>query len=293
MDNKEQYLELLKKSLTGSLDIYFTDNWSNISENVIKKGHYTLSPPGSVLTMVGRKKLDSIQKIIKNMITNNISGDILIAGCWRGGLAIFVKACIAVYEPEGNRNIWCADAFINQKLTTSSLLMGKCLSFFEKVLPLKLKFYIVNRYFLKMGFPTGIFSKSDLDKVFQAAKNMPWFPQPVGNTYGVTDILTAFERYQLFDDSIKILKGWFSDTLKDSPIQNLALIYADGDMYHSTLDILNNTYTHVVDGGIVIIDDYGAFEDCKNAVDNFRSNNNILSPLSFLDDDTCLWIKSN
>jgi Macrocin-O-methyltransferase (TylF) len=49
---------------------------------------------------------------------------------------------------------------------------------------------------------------------------------------------------------------WFNDTLPDAPIDRLAVLRLDGDMYESTIEALNALYHKVSYGGSVIVDDY-------------------------------------
>src|SRR5207245_172063 len=46
----------------------------------------------------------------------------------------------------------------------------------------------------------------------------------------------AFERFCLLDAQVRFLKGWFSETLPTAPIDRLAVLRLDGDMYQSTMD---------------------------------------------------------
>ena len=71
------------------------------------------------------------------------------------------------------------------------------------------------------------------------------------------------------DDKLHFLKGWFKDTLQDAPTQSIALLRLDGDLYESTMDTLMALYDRVSDGGVVIVDDYGALEVCRQAVADF------------------------
>jgi len=84
-----------------------------------------------------------------------------------------------------------------------------------------------------------------------------------------------FEKYDLLDDQVKFLKGWFKDTLPNAPIQKLAILRLDGDMYESTMDALLALYDKVSVGGYVIIDDYNVVEGCKSAVNDFLSERNL------------------
>jgi O-methyltransferase len=100
-----------------------------------------------------------------------------------------------------------------------------------------------------------------------------------------------FRAYNLLDDRVKFIKGWFEDTLPKAPIDRLALLRLDGDLYKSTLDALNPLYDKVSPGGFIIIDDYYAFEPCRQAVDEFRASRNITEPMTEIDWTGVFWRK--
>jgi hypothetical protein len=103
------------------------------------------------------------------------------------------------------------------------------------------------------------------------------------------EVQANFARYSLLDDQVRFLKGWFADTLPGAPIEHLALLRADGDMYSSTMDILNALYPKVSAGGFVIIDDYGAIPACKVAVDEYRERHDIREPIEQIDWTGAFW----
>lgn len=92
-----------------------------------------------------------------------------------------------------------------------------------------------------------------------------------------------FERYGLLDDRVKFLQGWFSDTLATAPIDQLAILRLDGDLYESTMDALTALEPKVADGGYVLVDDYGGWEACRKAVDHYRGEHGITSPIEEVD----------
>jgi O-methyltransferase len=70
----------------------------------------------------------------------------------------------------------------------------------------------------------------------------------------------------------KIIKGWFCDTLpKFIPPCPIAVLRLDGDWYDSTLTALETLFKYVAHDGIVIIDDYYAWDGCSRAVHDFLS----------------------
>lgn len=108
---------------------------------------------------------------------------------------------------------------------------------------------------------------------------------------GIEDVRRNFEAYGLLDDQVCFLKGWFRDTLPHAPIERLAVMRLDGDLYESTHDALVNLYDRLSLGGYVIIDDYGedSWTYCRRAVDEFRAKCDIRDPLVRVDSRCYFW----
>jgi len=81
----------------------------------------------------------------------------------------------------------------------------------------------------------------------------------------LAEVRANFARYGLLDDQVAFIEGWFSESLKAAPIERLAVLRLDADMYESTLDALEVLYPKVSPGGFVIVDDYGALEAGRRA----------------------------
>lgn len=68
-------------------------------------------------------------------------------------------------------------------------------------------------------------------------------------------------------------EGWFQETVpsacRTKAISRIALLRLDGDLYGSTKVCLENFWDIVEPRGIVVIDDYNFFQGCKKAVDEF------------------------
>jgi O-methyltransferase len=98
------------------------------------------------------------------------------------------------------------------------------------------------------------------------------------------------EKYGLMSERVHFLKGWFRDTLPAAPIEQLALMRLDGDMYGSTMDALKNLYPKLASGGFCIIDDY-ALNGCRQAVDEFRAQHAIGEEMVRVDHTAVFWRK--
>jgi len=92
---------------------------------------------------------------------------------------------------------------------------------------------------------------------------------------------------------IHIHNGWFQDTVPQvaAAIGKIALLRLDGDWYESTKVCLDHLYRHVTPGGFVVIDDYGAYEGCRMAVNEFLDNQTTRPFLSQVNSDIVYLVK--
>lgn len=197
-------------------------------------------------TMIGRKRLENVQYCVETVLAENIKGDLIETGIWRGGACIFMQGILKAYGAT-DRNIWAADSF-------------------EGVPP-----------------PTWL-----EDEGFDiSARVLPVL------AVSLDEVKELFSRYGLLDENVKFLKGWFKDTLKSAPIEQLAILRLDGDLYESTMDALISLYDKVTPGGFVIVDDYGSCPPCKRAIDDFRSQRGIADTLHIIDVQSVYWRKGS
>lgn len=70
--------------------------------------------------------------------------------------------------------------------------------------------------------------------------------------------------------NIHYVKGKVEDTIPQHlPTNDIALLRLDTDFYESTAHELKHLYPMLVRSGVLIIDDYGHWEGCKKAVDEY------------------------
>lgn len=269
---KKAYLELVKKVITHSLwpvefkllskrnstkindkirnliiEILKTFNFGLVRCN--KKGQIDMDEglgwPSHAETMIGFKRLENLEYCCVEAIINNIEGDFLEAGVWRGGATIFMKAILKAYG-DSNRKIWVADSF--------------------------------------EGLPKPNLEKYPADR---GDMHFKWDELKVS----LEEVRSNFLKYDLLDENIIFLKGWFKDTLPNAKIEKLAVIRLDGDMYESTWDSLVNLYPKLQLGGHIIIDDYYNNKSCRQAVTDYREKTNISAKIIQIDWTGAFWQK--
>lgn len=155
----------------------------------------------------------------------------------------------------------------------------------------------------------GVLAAYDVtDRMVWAADSFRGLPPPNAERYpadegvdfsGVgilavsADLVRAnFARYGLLDDQVRFLEGWFRDTLPNAPIDRLAVMRLDGDLYESTMDALEALYPKLSPGGYVIVDDYGAIDACRQAVQDYRGRLGIDDPIIEIDWTGVFWQRS-
>jgi O-methyltransferase len=125
---------------------------------------------------------------------------------------------------------------------------------------------------------------------YPADAGAQWHLRPITEV-GVEHVRRNFDRYNLLDDQVQFLPGWFRDTLPKAPIQRLALLRLDGDLYESTMDALVSLYPKLTPRGFVIIDDYN-LSMCEKAVNDYRNKMGIADEMIAIDDAGIYWRKS-
>jgi hypothetical protein len=132
------------------------------------------------------------------------------------------------------------------------------------------------------GLPTAAESGYEADAGDDEWSTREWFDVPVER------VKRTFERYGLLDERVRFLEGWFAETLPAAPVERLALVRLDADMYGSTMDALASLYPRLSPGGYVIVDDYW-LPRCRAAVDDYRREHGIDDEIVWVDRAVAFW----
>jgi O-methyltransferase len=102
------------------------------------------------------------------------------------------------------------------------------------------------------------------------------------------EVLTSFTRLGL-RDGVRLVPGYFDQTLPGLAGQSWSVVRLDADTYETTLLALRCLYPGLAVGGYLIVDDFGALEECQAAVEDFRRDHRITEPLKRVDWTCVRW----
>ncbi len=105
----------------------------------------------------------------------------------------------------------------------------------------------------------------------------------------IEQVQANFRKYGLLDEQVKFVKGWFKDTLPSAPIERIAVLRLDGDLYESTWDAISALYSRLSVGGYLIVDDYGGIDSCRKAITDFRAQFGISETIHKVDQSGVYW----
>jgi O-methyltransferase len=262
-DTTSAYLELLRRDLTRyGVDEMVPVGWYRLGRPAFKIRNYMLMRkqpfnqhardlgldwPTDALTMIGMQRLTSLQRCVETVLTDDIPGDLVECGVWRGGASILMRAVLAAYRDE-TRRVWLADSFA--------------------------------------GVPRPDTANYKADRGIRLHRQAKILGVPEA------EVRANFQRYGLLDEQVRFLPGWFKDTLQDAPIDRIAVLRLDGDLYESTIQALDALYPLLSRGGFCIIDDYHALTACRQAVTDYREKHEIPDEIVEIDGTGVLWRKS-
>jgi O-methyltransferase len=131
-DVRSLYLDLLRRNLTrfGMHEqlpsewplrrrlLFKTADFINSTNNMgkapwekrVRVRELGLDWPVAAETMIGMQRLTSLQECVETVLAEDIPGDLIECGVWRGGACILMRAVLAAYE-DPTRCVWLADSF--------------------------------------------------------------------------------------------------------------------------------------------------------------------------------------
>lgn len=250
------------KSLVKALANYVGLEIRRTNTSKPSSNHHTSDQFRTVLeavrsnTMVPREGLASLYDQVRFVELNRIEGEFVECGVWKGG-AVGVMALANLRYGSCRRHVHLFDSFEEICEPDSAVDGDRAIREVKqwtknggtegKLVPLK-----------------GIYDHKGGPGTIADCKNL--LVQQIG--------------YK--EEYIHFYQGWFQDTLPHQykNINKIAILRIDADWYASTKICLEYLFSKVVSGGFVIIDDYGAYDGCRKAVDEYLQS--IASPPLYL-----------
>lgn len=186
----------------------------------------------SPFTMTSQERLASLCQAIAYLVKNDIRGDIVECGVWKGG-SMMAAALALMHLGDTNRSLFLFDTFAGMSEPTEADVHASTKEKAEKLLRGSEK-----------DAPVWAFSPFD-----EVRKNMKTVGYP--------------------DNRIFLVKGKVEDTIPYDFPGPISLLRLDTDWYESTRHELLHLYPLLVQRGVLIIDDYGHWEGARRAVDEF------------------------
>ena len=192
----------------------------------------------SPFTMTSKERIISLIRAVDYIVSNNIEGDIIECGVWKGGSSMAIAKTL-INNNSTERQLYLYDTF--QGMTEPEDIDQDFNKTSAKTL--------LNNTDIKTSV---IWAYSELDEV-KANLTATQYPQSL----------------------IHCIKGKVEETLPYSQHSKIALLRLDTDWYASTKAELEFLFPKLVKGGILIIDDYGHWQGARKAVDEYFKENNI------------------
>src|SRR6266852_6210160 len=182
------------------------------------------------VTMVSRERLYAHFQAINYVVTHRIEGDIVECGVWRGGTSM-LGALTLMGRQDVFRRIWLYDTFAGMTEPTEV-----------------------------DASPWSEGSARRLWKANRTSDHNNWCfasLEEVKRNFGSTDYPEA---------KAVFVKGDVAQTLTETSPEKIAVLRLDTDWYESTKVEMEVLFPKLVKGGVILIDDYGAWKGCRKAV---------------------------
>lgn len=204
-------------------------------------------------TMTSVDRMVSLIHAIKFIIDNNIQGDIVECGVWRGG-SMMIVAKMLLMHGETNRIIYLYDTFEGMSEPTDNDVSLD-----------------------------GEFAASQLQRTPKG--------QGVWCEASIEDVRANMISTGYPAEKIRLIKGKVEDTIPAVLPGPIALLRLDTDWYESTRHEMINLFPLLQSNGVLIIDDYGHWQGSKKAIDEYFSENGIMAYLHRVDYTGRIFIK--
>lgn len=194
-------------------------------------------------TMTSSERVNALLTAVDYVVENNIDGDYVECGVWRGG-STMAAALRFMERANTNRRLYLYDTF--------------------EGMPAPSKYDFSKR----SGHAQNKFDKTKLSE-----NSSNWCYT------ALDDVKRNISLTSYPPKKVIYVKGKVEETIPAQMPEKIAILRLDTDWYASTKHEMENLFPLLVKGGVLIIDDYGHWEGCRKAVNEYFSDNKIKPPL--------------
>ena len=208
-------------------------------------------------TMTSPERMYCLYKGVKYILDNAIPGDFIECGVWKGGSAMLIAKLLSLYN-------------------------------------------VTNRKIILYDTYEGMSEPSELDRDYTGEPADSLLKKSSIEDQASVWCYSSFEEVKenisktgIDPNQVHMIKGKVEDTIPSNvPAEKIALLRLDTDWYESTYHELVHLYPMLVEKGVLIIDDYGHWEGCRRAVDQYFAENNVRILLNRIDETGRIAIKT-
>jgi len=189
-------------------------------------------------TMTDQVRLLALIDAVRHCVRRGIPGALAECGVWRGGSVVAMALTLAELGAS-DRDLYLYDTFEGMTAPTehdTSALEAPALERWERAAREQTRAW---------------------NELFDPA------------VYGEGQVRDAVLATGYPSDRVHLVRGPVEETLPAAAPGQLALLRLDTDWYESTRHELEQLYPRLAPGGVLIIDDYGHWEGCRRAVDEY------------------------
>ena len=206
-------------------------------------------------TMTSRERIHGLESAVRYIVRGGIAGTFVECGVWRGG-SMMAMALTLLDEAAAPRELFLCDTYEGMPEPSAEDIgvTGKS------------------------AHPTWKKRMVDGESQWCRAE--------------LEEVRTNLSSTGYDGARMHFLKGRVQDTLPDDRIGPIALLRLDTDWYDSTKWELEQLYPQLAAGGVLIIDDYGRWQGCRQAVDEYFAARGINMLLGRIDSYARMGIKN-
>jgi hypothetical protein len=213
------------------------------------------------LTRVSRERLFATLMSCKYVLQNNLDGDFVECGVWRGGNSIIAAGIFKMYN--SCKKVYLYDTFQGMTAPTEvDTRLGE----------------------------DGSAAKEALDTT-ELDKNKKW-TMNIWCYASIDDVKANFSTLDLLSENVVFVQGDILKTLDTTIPDKISVLRLDTDWYESTKKEMDVLYERIVRNGVLMVDDYGYWAGSKKAVDEYFEKNPPRPFLQYIDNTGRLGIKT-